>query len=142
MMMALSIAHVSDSEIAFASAAMPPLFLYRAETGEVTEILVSGLPLGSLAELTYRLEVFELRPGDVVLMISDGLPETRDEEERALGYEAVARSLAAHAAEPAAGILRALVEMGESWSGGDESLEDDVTVIVLKRRATGAQHVD
>lgn len=46
MQMALNVAYVTDSEIALASAAMPPAFVYRADGGEVEEILISGLPLG------------------------------------------------------------------------------------------------
>ena len=47
MQMALNVAYFTESEVALSSAGMPPLFRYRAATGEVEEILVPGLPLGA-----------------------------------------------------------------------------------------------
>ena len=65
---------------------------------------------------------------------SDGLAETFDGGREPLGYEPIARALADHATESAESILRALRNLGESWSGGSEIPTDDVTLVVVKRR--------
>ena len=134
MKMALAVALIRDGEVALASAAMPPVYHYRAADGDVEEILVSGLPLGSLEDLEYRLEVFAWRPGDVLLFCSDGLAETFDGGREPLGYEPIARALADHATQSAESILQALRDLGESWSGEGEIPTDDVTLVVVKRR--------
>ncbi len=134
MKMALNVLHLKGDEVALASAAMPPVFHYQAADGKVREILVSGLPLGSLEGLSFRLEVFELVRGDVVVMLSDGLPETLGEDGAVLGYEAVGRCLRDHGAKSAAGVLQALLELGDEHALGDGVPDDDVTVVVVKRR--------
>ena len=133
MKMALNVLRLKGDEVALASAAMPPVFHYRAADGEVREILVSGLPLGSLEDLSFRLEVFELVSGDALVLLSDGLPETFGADGVELGYEAVRRSIVAHGGESAARLLQELLAVGRrALAGGDPN--DDVTLVVVKRR--------
>ncbi len=131
MQMALNVTHVTEREIAVASAAMPPALLYRGDGG-VEEILLPGLPLGGLEDTDYPLTVKDFHRGDALLLISDGLPELAGADGELLGYEAVERCLATHGARPAAEILEALLELGRDWAGGEASA-DDVTIVVLRR---------
>ena len=133
MKMALNVLHLKEGEVAVSSAAMPPVFVFRAATGEVEEILKSSLPLGSLEDLEYPIEVFQLHPGDTLVLLSDGLPETTDEDGEQLGYGAVERCLGRHGNRPTGEILQELVELGNDYRG-DWPLEDDVTLVVIKRR--------
>ena len=133
MKMALNVVQIHGDEVAVSSAAMPPVFVYRAETGKVDEVLCSSLPLGSLADLEYAIEVFTLAAGDTLLLLSDGLPETMDEAGEPLGYAAIEACLSRHGTQPCEAILEALVELGASWRG-DRTLDDDVTLVVIKRQ--------
>ncbi len=134
MKMALNVLHLREGEVAVSSAAMPPVFVYRAGTGEVEEILNSSLPLGSLEDLEYPIEVFQLHPGDTLVLLSDGLPESADDHGEQLGYEAVEQCLGAYGARSSGQILQQLVELGNAWRG-DRPLDDDVTLVVIKRRS-------
>ncbi len=134
MKMALNVLHLREGEVAVSSAAMPPVFVYRAASGEVEEILKSSLPLGSLEDLEYPIEVFPLGPGDTLMLLSDGLPETMDEDGEQLGYGAVEHALGRHGNRPSGEILQELVELGNHWRG-DRPLDDDVTLVVIKRRS-------
>ncbi len=133
MKMALNVACITGSEIALSSAAMPPAFLYRAEESAVEEILIPGLPLGGMGESEYTLRVTEYARDDVLVLISDGLPEWRNTENELLGYLAVEQCIAANGRQSAAEIRDALVSLGETWSDGHPN-DDDVTVMVIKRR--------
>jgi len=132
MKMALNVVNISETGFAISSAGMPPAFLYRSERQEVEEILVSGLPLGSMTESDYSLRVVEYRRGDALVLISDGLPELADESGEPLGYEAVQRAVAEHGEAPAGEILERLVALGEGWGGG-RAHDDDITIVVIKR---------
>lgn len=133
MQMALSLAHVTDSHVALASAGMPPAFLHRSATGEVEEILLPALPLGSGIAGRYRQRELDLAPGDTLLLVSDGLPELLDPADRPLGYDAIPSCLAAHADRPPEEVVGALLELGDRWARGRPQ-EDDVTLVVIRRR--------
>ena len=131
MQMALNIVHITPEEIAVASAAMPPMLLYRAADGEVEEIMLPGLPLGGLEDTEYPLRVREFHPGDVLLLISDGLPEAGDIHGDPLGYGAVRRAFATLGEKPVEEILSALLELGREWSESDACV-DDITLVAVR----------
>ncbi len=142
MQMALNVAYITDSEVAISSAAMPPAFLYRAGRKTAEEVLVPGLPLGALADTEYGLVVFDLLPGDALVLLSDGLPELLQRRGAPDGYAVVGRTVEQHGAGSAQELLDALVALGggNGANGGNGStdgvtpLDDDVTVVVVKRR--------
>ena len=131
MMMALSVAAISPTELVFSSAGMPPALLYRCETGQVEEMLVEGLPLGSLEDANYVLRAVEINRGDVLVLVSDGLPERRNAAGDLLGYASVEQRLAEVGSKPVDEILLSLVELGNDF--GDGRSDDDLTVLVLRR---------
>ena len=53
--MAINIAKFWSDRVEFTSAAMPPVYHYKAKTDEVDELLLEGLPLGSFKGETYSL---------------------------------------------------------------------------------------
>ena len=131
MNMALAVAHVSDREIAYSSAAMPPAFLYRAADKRVEELFLPGLPLGGLRNSEYRLGVYEFHHHDALVLFSDGLPERIGDHDTD-GYAVVERTVAEHGGDTAGELMEALVALGESHDA-EEDTEDDVTVLVIRR---------
>jgi len=122
---------------------MAPMYVLRAE-GRVEERIVPGVPLGALADAVYARVDLQLGPGDALLLMSDGVPEHHHPERGPLGYDGVYRALSdfgrwyrEHRAEVTAqDILDFLLETCEGWSP-DHVIEDDVTVVVMKVRASG-----
>ena len=51
--MSLNIVEISDKELNMSSAAMPPIYLYKASSNTVEELMQSGLPLGGLKDETF-----------------------------------------------------------------------------------------
>lgn len=111
---------------------MPPALLYRSRSNRVEELLVEGLPLGSLEDADYVLRAVEIERGDVLVLISDGLPERRNAQGEMLGYRAVEKRLGEVGEESTERILEALVELGDNF--GEKDADDDVTVLVVRRR--------
>jgi serine phosphatase RsbU (regulator of sigma subunit) len=128
---ALGLARFGDGGAEMASAGMPPPLVRRAGRGAVEEVAISGMPLGGPLRAPYRGATVELRPDDVVLLFSDGLPELPDQEGRVLGYEG-ARELLGRVVGPSAEeVLRELLGAVEAHTGG-AAPPDDVTLIVVR----------
>jgi serine phosphatase RsbU (regulator of sigma subunit) len=101
----------------------------------VEELIMEGMPLGSSSLANYREYFTDLEPGDILLLSSDGLPESVDGSERLLGYDAVQESFRKAAARggDAGAMCDALLQEAMSWSG-KETPDDDVTVLVVRVR--------
>ena len=131
MQMALNVAYIEGGTINLSSAAMPPAYHYRGITGQADEVLLPGLPLGAMSDPIYRLITLETNPGDALVLVSDGLPELVDRRDGGGGYEAMEDIIAAVGEGSAQEILDALIA---SVAEADRPLEDDITVVVAKRK--------
>jgi len=115
----------------------PPLLVRTVAPGDVrvTEIDVSGLVAGVDADEIYEARAVDLRPGDLVVAYSDGVPDTLDFHDRRFTKQALREAietLIEH--EPDAGARRVLEHI--FWSlrqhAGLATQADDQTVVVLR----------
>ena len=111
-----------------------PAVLYDAATDEFEELLGSGLPLGVSTNRRYRENRRErFADGQIILLATDGLWESRNPEDEMFGKQRVRstiRKLASRrATEIRDGLLAALAEFA-----GDQKPEDDITLVVAKAR--------
>ncbi len=113
------------------SAGMPPALIYRAETGSVEEVLIKAMPLGSVTGYPYRELEINLGCGDVVVLMSDGLPERFNRAGEMFDYQRTMEALTRAAALAPREILERLVGAGEAWAEGRPQ-DDDVTFVALK----------
>jgi len=131
--MAINIARFWDDKVEFTSAAMPPAYHYHSDTGEVDEILLEGLPLGSLQGETFDLVEFDFKKGDSLVFISDGLPEATNISDHMLGYQAVMDCVKANGIHSPEEQKQALLDLGTAWLG-DLRNQDDITIVVVKKK--------
>jgi serine phosphatase RsbU (regulator of sigma subunit) len=138
MYMGLSILHYNSKtgSCAFASAGMPPVLIYRAENSTVERIVIRSMFLGTGIDqfAAWRLVEFTLEPGDVLLLISDGLTETRNTEREMLPDALVDECFAKAAAQAPKAIIEAMKTLQRKWQKKD-TLEDDTTLVVIARSA-------
>ena len=132
--MALALAKVRGNRLETAGAGMPPMLILRAASGQVDEVGLSGAPLGSFTNFPYTSTSVELEPGDTVLFMSDGLPETRDPAGTLFGYERVAATLREAASLEPQAIIESLSRAAADWAHGRPP-EDDLTLVVLRLKA-------
>ena len=110
---------------------MPPLFIYRKQSNQVDEILLKGMPLGAIKNFPYEIEEAEVTAGDTLLLLSDGLPELKNENNIQYGYERVKNSFGTVGEKQPEEIINHLKEEGSNWSNSKEP-DDDVTFVVIK----------
>lgn len=131
--MAMTVARIKGHTLTISSAGMPPVLIYRAATGEVIEVQLTGVPLGSVTSYRYRQLEFPLNLGDVIVLMSDGLPERFNQDNEMLGYDQPKLALAESAGLSSQAIIERLITDSETWAEG-RPLDDDVTFVVLKVR--------
>jgi ligand-binding sensor domain-containing protein/serine phosphatase RsbU (regulator of sigma subunit) len=110
----------------------PPL-LKRGD--EVVELESTGpsLPLGGFPATAYESVTFDLQGGDLLLFVTDGVPEATDREGKQLGYDATRKLLGSipTGGLDARGIARAVVDEVGRFARGS-SRHDDTTVVVVR----------
>lgn len=133
MKMGLCVVRIEDNHIEVASAGMPPIYLYSASAGKVDEVLISGLPLGGMLSEVYESREFPFIENDMLIMLSDGLPERENPKADFLGYDAIKECIGEHGGSAATELVRRLVALGESWADGVFN-HDDIAIIAIKRK--------
>lgn len=130
--LALTLARLTPGALEVAAAGMPPVLVRRAG-GAVEEVAFSTLPLGAPLAKRYTAERLELAPGDLVVLLTDGLAELPGPDGGPLGYEAVREALAR--AEPPEGEpLRSWIDRFLGGLVTTPPLPDDVTLLALRAR--------
>lgn len=91
-----------------------------------------ALPIGVYALADFTEEVVELAPGDLIAAYSDGLTEAKGPKGEFLGDERVDRLLVGLRGLGAAEAGNRLLEAAAAFTG-DEPLEDDLSIVLLRR---------
>jgi len=131
MYMALTIVKFKNHQMQISAAGMPFPLVYHASTGQVEEIVLKGMPLGGFADFPYEDKIIELRSGDVVLLMSDGLEEMFNSQDEMLGAERIKELFSEIGVNHPKEIIGKLKTIGQSWAE-DRDQEDDVTFVVIK----------
>ncbi len=116
------------------SAGHGPLFRCLASHGELVESGADGVPFGLLPDSEYGpVNEFTLAPGDSVLLVTDGLFEWTDAAGESYGLERLRESILRWSASPASEMIAGLYESAKQFIG-DRPQEDDVTIVVVRRK--------
>ena len=130
--MSLSVAKMNNGSVELSSAAMPPTYYYNSKKDLVEEILVPNLPLGGIEGEIFDGVKKDFKKGDVMVMISDGLPELPNRENVLLDYPKVLECIENNCDGSADKIKDALVDLSETWADGNMN-PDDITIVVIKK---------
>jgi len=131
--MAMTLVRLKDNHLQCSVAGMPPILIYRAATQTVEEIPLRGAPLGGLTDYAYRQVETFLSVGDLVLLLSDGLPERFNAAGEMFGYDRSKESLLANAHAAPQAVIDRLLQTGEDWAAG-KAADDDMTFVALKMK--------
>jgi sigma-B regulation protein RsbU (phosphoserine phosphatase) len=113
----------------------PPILFFRhprpGQPGEL-ELSVGGTVIGPLPEARFRRGFARIHPGEVLLMLTDGILERRDRSGEFFGLDRVRGIVREMQAQPAQAILDRVFEAALAWGEG-RPWEDDATIVVVKR---------
>ena len=131
--MSLNIAEITNDEVFLSSAAMPPIYLYKAATKQVEEFMNNGLPLGGLRDEDFVLENRKFEAGDVLVQLSDGLPEAPNLAGEMYDYERLSSLIQNSCHLSAQEIIDVLIKSVDEWIQGKRN-PDDITLVVTKKK--------
>ena len=130
----------TSGEFNFAYAAHPRMLLWRERVGRFLELGegLEGFPLGYITGENYNQQSIRLHPRDMILAFSDGATEVRSptgEELTSTGFLELAEKTVRHLPQPLVlqDFSRALLEGVHLHRGKEGELEDDITLLTLRR---------
>ena len=129
--LSLSVLDATRKQLTLASAGHLPILIRRVD-GRIDEVgeEIAGFPLGIIPESNYQQTTIDLKPGDVVVVYSDGVTDARSPREE-LYDTRDCRRLVKRLAEATGGpeaVGRALLQDIREFSAG-HSQTDDITLI-------------
>jgi serine phosphatase RsbU (regulator of sigma subunit) len=137
--MSLSVCIFRDNKLFISAAAMPPAYLYSARNKTVEEIEIRNLPLGGLDNEQFDLVERNFNEGDLLLLLSDGLPEAPNPGGSLLDYPAVQKCVEKTGHLGASPVKEALIKLADEWLDGTKN-PDDITFVVLEKKKLTKQH--
>lgn len=120
----------SENKLQYASAGHEPGFYYNAATNTFQEIETKGLVLGVTPETDYKQYEMEIHKGDMVIMLTDGVTESR-EGERFIETEEILDIINYYADLPAQEMVNQVYKYLERLQ--DFQLRDDFTLLILRK---------
>ena len=100
----------------------------------MSQIELPGVPLGAFAGSTYDEVTYDLVPGDVFVICSDGVFEANDALGREFGVERLLDVVTAMQQRPARELVDAIFAAVEEFRG-ETPPNDDMTAVALKINA-------
>lgn len=97
----------------------------------ISELEISGLPLGVFDESEYDEIEVVIEPGTSILLYTDGVTEATNTAEEMFGEAHLLELLASHASLKPSAMQRMLLREVRSWSPVQD---DDITMVLLRRR--------
>ena len=135
-------ANANTVQVNAAGGGMPAAYIHRSSAaqsrvtgadGSVKKIMIRGMPLGAMEKAKYSSTAFQLEKSDVLILMSDGLPERLNDKDEMLDNARLTAEIerVGKEGQSVSGILEALVKLGDDWSNHTPQ-GDDVTLVVLK----------
>jgi len=123
----------STHQVRFHSGGQGPILHFRAASGTCASYKPTSFPLGAmrLSSLPAAMRL-DMQPGDILLLLSDGIYEYRSAHNEDFGQERVEAIVRDHHRKPSAELAGVLLESVRRFGQGARQ-EDDITVVLVKR---------
>ena len=131
--MSLNIAHLKNNQLTLSSAGMPPYYIYRAASNTTEEIQISGVPLGSFNDAYFDEISTTFNAGDILVIISDGLPEAPNLSGDLFDYQKLQDLISTFGNLTAQEVIDQLMIEADAWLSGRHN-PDDITLVVIKHK--------
>lgn len=131
--MSFAIGRLMDNSLELAGAGIPPALYYHSKSKRLEKVPLKGLPLGSKTIFPYKKITIQIEPGDLLVLMTDGLPELFNVDGEMLGYERVSELIIRVAQKLPDEIINCLFDQASTWLNGSPQ-DDDMTFFVFKRK--------
>jgi sigma-B regulation protein RsbU (phosphoserine phosphatase) len=111
------------------SAGHNPAFVYGVDG--LRRLEADGMPVGLFDFASYVSTTLTLKPGDTIVMYSDGVTEAHSVDGAEFGEDRLVDVLKKHHGESAGDVLKHVVDAVQAFAKGAEQY-DDVTALVVR----------
>ena len=129
--MGLTLLKLNGYAVELSSAGMPPVIVYRKGTNQLEEVVIKRMPLGATNKLKFELYTLNMNPGDMIVLLSDGMPELFNKEKKMYEYERVKELLFQHRDKTPQEIINQLKTAINGWLNGSQQT-DDITFVIIR----------
>ena len=129
--LSVTILNEKSNQISFSNAGHSPLLHFNQREGAFVQIDTNGLPVGVEANETYNHKEIKVNKDDILVLYTDGLPETKGENESLYTLDRLKKIIGDSSKKSAEEIVNT-VENDIKLFKGSLDLEDDQTLIVIK----------
>ncbi len=108
----------------------PPIVLDKK--GNINRLESCGLCLGMFRDVEYKAQTVVLHPGDITLLFTDGITESRNKENKEFEEEKLVKFLKKKSKLPAPELIKEIQKEVETFTADTDQM-DDQTVVVIKK---------
>jgi serine phosphatase RsbU (regulator of sigma subunit) len=108
-------------------------FPFLLGNGAAHPLMESGIVLGCIDEFEYHENQFDIPAGGALVVFTDGVTDSESRAGESYGGDRLRSVLERHASESARDLCRRVIEDVRTFGDGEN--QDDLTLVVLKRRA-------
>jgi serine phosphatase RsbU (regulator of sigma subunit) len=120
-----------QQDLEFTVAGHLPILRYSQASGAVAELQVRQFPLATQGDTVYGGHRTEYGPGDIFVILTDGITEVAGADGEQLGIASIAGILGESAALPAREIFERIIQR----AGDHGPQQDDQTLLVIRSLA-------
>jgi serine phosphatase RsbU (regulator of sigma subunit) len=117
----------------FISVGHNPVYLFRAATGKIEEIISDSYVLGLFDFASYQVRTLHLCKGDVLVVYSDGVTDALNQQDEMFGEERLVSIIRQHATAGSHELKQKLLSAVEDFTQG-EPQTDDITFVIVEKR--------
>ena len=129
--MSFSYLKFENSKLYITSAGMPPIYYYNKSAEVIEEIVMKGMPLGAMANFPYKIHEKVVKSCDIILLLTDGIPEQMNENEEMYDYPRVKDQFVKVAEKAPSEIIDHFIKSCDNWMGSAIQA-DDITIMVIR----------
>ena len=129
------ILNIRSGVYSFVNAGHNPPYLFR-EKDPVLPLEEGGIILGMMPDVPYKTGNGQIKPGECIVMFTDGVTEAANAEEEEFAEEGVINFFEKHFRQHSSEQLNTLLlEELNRFSNGDPARADDITILTIKALA-------
>ncbi len=131
----VGILNTEDHRITYHACGQGPLLHFHSTSGEVDQLPASTIPVGIMPFIPLKEpDPIEMSPSDIFALISDGVFEQPDSDNRQFGVDSVIRVIRENQDQQMIELVSSLREEVLNHAG-KQTQDDDMTIVLVKREA-------